>query len=125
MFKKGDEVLAFNTYDGKRAVSVERLTVEACGKKILRATRTENGEYIKREIQVRLINAGPTGLYVFPASEVEDVETKAREIAEAVYAFEKDRFARCLRAFDNPSYLAAIKENVAALEASQFRLVQR
>jgi hypothetical protein len=54
--KKGQEFWFVTNWDGLGTMRIRRLTCQACGKVIVRATESASGNFVKHEIQQRLLN---------------------------------------------------------------------
>ncbi len=81
--KKGQEFYYVTRWDDLGTMSVRRLTCEACGKSIIRATESGSDNFIKHVIYQNLVNtpAGqiPSWAFILPVDC--DIEAEAMSIA--------------------------------------------
>ena len=83
--KKGQEFWLVSQWDGLGTMRIRRLTCQACGKVIIRATESSSGNFVKHEIQQRLLNTSSEAIKSFDYEHVFaidcDIEKEAISLA--------------------------------------------
>lgn len=93
--KKGQEFWLVTNWDSKGTMRIRRLTCQACGKVILRATESVSGDFVKHAIYQRLLNSSLRDVFSFDFEHIFtidcDIEAEAMKLAE-IYIARKEKF---------------------------------
>lgn len=125
MFKKGDTVLSFGSWNDRGAVSVSRLVIQSWGKIQGTATIFQSGKFSRTRFYTDRVNTNPSdcrpyGSVMILESECADVEAFAMHCGRSILAVQRAHFeARIERNKDTGSagYVRAMREALAALQS--------
>lgn len=124
MFKKGDVVWSITDWNHKATVSVNKLTIKSWGKVQGTASLVENGKMINSQIYVKWAD------HLFLASDVENIEEFALEIAKQIKAKHIKHCLECVhwayaRNESSDGYYKAIKEKCQAIMDEEPKVILR
>ena len=91
-FTKGTEVFAVRNWDHFGTIGIQRMTIQACGKKIVKATFTKTGEFINQSFYQHNINTdydAYCSVWMFDASV--NIEEEAMKLGALFIEYEKKR----------------------------------
>lgn len=118
-YKKGTEVYVVGQYDRKGQVYVERQVVQACGAKIIRCTKADNGKFIKHNHYVDQLNRTEDSYraacpWMFPV-EGTDIEAEALALGEHFLNMERSSKQRRIDNATSDSDRAYFQKELDAL----------
>jgi len=114
-FKKGDAVTFIQDWNRKGAATYRHAVVYSCGKKQMVLTDAATGEEMGRHFAPKL---GDDFGGTFPRMTDAEAAAAALKVGERVIAREKAHFEHCLTRDASEGYLAAIRKDLAEIEAA-------